>query len=139
MKNASIMCCRESECSLQSDVNGFADRHFALHQTFPKSLPLKKLSREIGSLVSIGTKAIDDNNIWMIESGGCSRLLVKAAETLRIGGKVFRKNLESYVAAQAEVASAIDFSHATRAKGRNNLVRTDPGPWRKRHCAMIIT
>ena len=40
---------------------------------------------------------------------------------------------------RAEIAGAKDVAHATRAKGRNDLVGTNLHPRRKRHRAMIIT
>jgi len=73
------------------------------------------------------------NNVGMIQGGSGLGFLLKAAKTVGIARPVLGKHFDRHVAFQCGIAGAIDFAHAARAQGRDDLIGIDPGPCREWH------
>src|SRR5215472_12157309 len=61
---------------------------------------------------------------------GCQqlRLALKTTYALGVVGKAFGQNLQGNIAAQPDIARAIDFAHRAGAYHSGDLIRADPGP-----------
>ena len=64
---------------------------------------------------------------------------LKPREPVGIRGKVGRQDLECDIPLEAGVASAIHLAHATRAKGRDDLVGAESSARCERHRAAILS
>ena len=56
------------------------------------------------------------DDVRVIEGGGCARLSLKAAYTVRVNGEMGRQKFERDLAIEPGVFRQIDFSHAARAQ-----------------------
>ena len=60
----------------------------------------------------------------MVQRGERLRLAFEARQTIRIGGKQLRQDLQRHVAVQARIARAIDLAHPAGAEHGLNLERS---------------
>src|SRR2546428_7329780 len=76
-----------------------------------KGLPLQELHDDkVLSLVL--ADLVDRANIGMIQGGSCPRFTLKSLQRLMIGRELIGQELESNVAAQAQVFGLVDHTHA---------------------------
>src|SRR2546429_8267884 len=61
----------------------------------------------------------------MIQSRGCARLSLKAAQARFVGNEISRQDLQSHLAIKPPILRQINFAHAARAETLNNLVWTN--------------
>ena len=69
----------------------------------------------------------------MIQRGQHFRLALETNHALRVAGKGLRQHLHRNLAFQLGVFGPINLPHATRAKGRENLIRTQASARRQVH------
>src|ERR1700685_4178197 len=75
-------------------------------------------------------------DVGVVQRRSGQRLLLKAAQAVRVAGNSERQNLEGNFALETGVASPINFAHAPRTKRVNDLIRAKPRtrgqvhPWR---------
>lgn len=67
----------------------------------------------------------DRDQIWMIERGRGSRLLLKAPHAFFVSGEICGKELEGDPPAQPRVAGKVDLAHPASSKRADDLVWTD--------------
>src|ERR1700693_3118710 len=67
-------------------------------------------------LLAVLADFVDGANVWMVESGGGTRLAAEAFESLRVARHLLRQELEGDEAAQFGVFSFVDHTHASAAK-----------------------
>src|SRR2546429_6476038 len=61
----------------------------------------------------------------MIQSRGCARLSLKAAQARFVGNEISRQDLQSHLAIKPPILRQINFAHAARAETLDNLIWTD--------------
>src|SRR5437867_7087818 len=70
---------------------------------------------------------INGQNVWVIERTRCLSFLFKPSETLFVGGKSSRQNLDCYLAIHLWIVSAIHFAHSAGANLRADFITVKPG------------
>jgi len=70
----------------------------------------------------VSSNIVNDKNAGMIESAGGAGLLLEALQAAGIGGEGGWQNFDGHLAAQARVASAVHFAHATGTKWCLDLI-----------------
>jgi hypothetical protein len=58
---------------------------------------------------------VDSDDVWMAQSGDGSRLLLEAAEAIRVCGKRWRQNLQRDVAAKTSIAGLVNLAYSARS------------------------
>ena len=69
----------------------------------------------------------------MVHRGQDVSFTLETGEPLAITGHFRRQHLQRDLALEFRISRAIHLTHASRAKGRDNLVVTDPAASRERH------
>src|SRR3954451_16146079 len=78
-------------------------------------------------------QAVDGCYVWMIERSERTCFTAKARQTLRVPREFGGQGFDSDLAVKLTVISAIDFAHATGAKGRHDSIRSKlPTRWDSR-------
>ena len=70
----------------------------------------------------LAADVVERADVRMIQAGDSPRLALEAFFEPGVIGKVRRKNLDGDGAIKASVLGFVDFTHSTRADGRNNLI-----------------
>ncbi len=78
-------------------------------------------------------EAIDVTDVLVIERREHLRLAPEPGKPVRIGCPCVRQDFQRDVAIEFRVPGAVDLTHAARAEGGDDFVRTKPGSWAKRH------
>ena len=82
---------------------------------------------------------VDGQQIGMVQCAQNSRLVLKPLQAVGITSERGGQNLERDRALQPHVASAIHFSHTTRADPREDFIRPEFGTRGEDHpCAIIV-
>src|SRR5262249_37440804 len=76
---------------------------------------------------------VEGANMRVVEGGNSARLAFEALADLRPFSGVRRKHLDRDGTVQTRIARFVDFAHAARAEGRQDLVRAEASAGRKRH------
>ena len=69
----------------------------------------------------------------MVQRGNGLDLALEAELARGVGGKMRGENFDGNGAVEPRVASAVDFTHTTRAQGRQYFVRTELRAWSEGH------
>ena len=89
----------------------------ALGETVSEALALDAFhDQEISAVLR--ADAEEGTDIWMIQRGDGFGFAFEAELARRIGRKTCRKGFDGNRAVETRVASAVDFTHTTRAQGR---------------------
>ncbi len=80
-----------------------------------------------------GADIVDLADVRMIQRRNCPRLLLEAADAIRVGGKRLGENLDRHVATKTRVARAIHLAHAAGADQRDDFIRADLRAQREWH------
>ncbi len=99
---------------------------------FAEVLTLQELRDDVRRAVVLA-EVVDRENARVIQGRGGARLLLEAAQPVRIIGEGPRQDLHRDVPLQPNVAGPVDLSHAARADRRDDLVRSEPGTGGKAH------
>jgi hypothetical protein len=68
---------------------------------------------------------VNGEDVGMVQCCYSPRFLLKAPQSLSVGSERHRENLDSDIAPQSRVASAIYLSHPARAQRRKDFIRTE--------------
>ncbi len=121
MDDALVVSGGESIGDLQSVFGNFALRERAGAHFLAERLAFEKFGDEVVD-AGLSADVVDGEEIGMVEGAEDARFLFETLQTIGIIGERFGKDFDGDGAVEARVASAIDFSHATRADGRNDFV-----------------
>ena len=113
----------QTVCHLHGVIDRFAVRKRSAGQTFAQAFAFQQL-RDQERRTFVLTDVMHRQNVGMTERGDSSGFLLETPQTLGISGKRGRQYLESYIAPQTGVASAIHLSHAARSDKREDFVRS---------------
>ncbi len=122
MHNAAGVRCRQPSRRLQGEFDRLAHWNLALLQPFTQSLPLKKFGNQIGRMFLGRVKAINRQNVRVIERSGCPRFLLETSQSIGVRCQLFRQHFDCNFAVEGLVASAIHLAHAARAQRRDDLI-----------------
>ena len=103
-----------------------------MSETIGERLALDELEHETAH-VALARDAIDLSDVRMIERREHLRLASQAREALGIGRDRCGQNFYRDVAAQLEVARAIDLAHAALAEQREQLIGSESRSALQRH------
>ena len=81
----------------------------------------------------VGSDVVNLTNVRMIQGRHGTRFLLESPAPVGVGGERFRQHLESDVAVQPCVPSAVDVAHPTRAEARDDFVGSETCARRQRH------
>jgi hypothetical protein len=79
---------------------------------------------------------VDGNDVGVIHERSGSRLLFESAALDRVGGRLWREDLQSYVTAQPRIPRTIHFTHSSSAEELRYPVRAELCIDRKPHFRM---
>jgi hypothetical protein len=85
---------------------------------------------------SVLLEPVDRRDVRMVERRDEPRLTLEPRDPIRIGGELVGKDLDSHLAAELGIPSAVDLAHAALADGRDDLVRPEArsrGEWHRRN------
>jgi len=117
---------------LNGDGNDFANGKRPGIEEFAKGSPFEELEhQEIDAVVV--ADVVESANIRMRDLGDGASLVFEALAMFGVAGESLRENFEGHRAAETDVASAVDFSHAAGSERREDFVRAKPGTGRERH------
>ncbi len=68
---------------------------------------------------------VDRHDVGVVEGRGRARLLLESLAPVGVGRELGRQHLDGHLAAEARVSRSVDFSHASRADGREDLEGTE--------------
>ena len=88
---------------------------------FAQRLALQQRHDDKG-LAFVFTELVDRANVWMIQSRGGARLLLKAGKGFGIGGQFAGQQFECNPAAQLQVLGLVDHSHAPATQQPDDAV-----------------
>ena len=125
MNNAAVVGCRQSPSRLQRIVNSLSNRDRAGGKTLTQRLALQQLSNQVRCAPVFFAKAVNRENVGMIERRSYPGFLLKAAQPLGIRGQLVGQQLDRNFTSQAVVPGAIDFAHSSRTKRRQNFAVTE--------------
>ena len=81
----------------------------------------------------VGFEAMDRREIRVVQGGEQARFALEAAAPVRILEKLSGQELDGDVAVEAEIARAIDLTHAPGAESTEDLVGTETRAGGERH------
>ena len=109
---------------LDRDVDRLADRQRRRSRPVAQRLALEQLRDEVRRAV-VRADVVERDDVGVGERRDGARLLLEAAQAVRVRRQVAGQDLDRDVAPEARVAGAVDLSHAARTEGRDDLVRTE--------------
>ena len=104
----------------------------ALLEALGQRLALEALHDEECHAVLLAD-VVEGADVRMAQPGDGPRLALEALEPVGLLGRRGGKNLEGDGAVEPRVPRAVDLAHASRAQGREDLVRAEARPGRKWH------
>src|SRR5262249_49857978 len=97
-------------------------------------LALEELRDDVGRAVPrVGSDVVDGGDVGMVQQPRRPRLLLEAAQAIRVLGEGRRKDLDRDLAPETRGLRAVGLSPASRAERRQDLVRAEARARRKRH------
>src|SRR5208283_2958154 len=132
MNDAHLMSLGEAFGNLDGDRNNGAHGGDAGGKQFTQSLSFDELQYQKVSTFMV-PDVVEGADIGVGEFGDSARFMLEAAAKIDILRKVLGKDLDGDNAAQAAVASAIHFAHATGAEWSEDLVGAYMGAWSEGH------
>ncbi len=82
---------------------------------------------------AVGGDVVDGDDIRMVQSRGCSRLLDETALTLGVGDLGWRQDLDRNHTVEPRVLGLVHLAHSTGSYGSKDLVGAEPVPREERH------
>ena len=95
-------------------------------------IALEQLGDDVGRAV-VGADVVHAEDVGVIERADRARLLLEAAEAIRVRGKRGGQHLDRHLAAEARVTGAVDLAHAARPDRGHDLVGPHASAGRHRH------
>jgi hypothetical protein len=111
---------------LDPEIDRPADGQAPLPDLLAQRLPLEQLGDEV-RLALVPANVVQDKDVRVAEHRGGSGLLLEPAQSIGIGSKLRRQDLDGNVSAEASVARTVHLAHPTSSNGCDDLVRTDAG------------
>ncbi len=96
------------------------------HQLLQR-LPLEQLLDQV-RLPVVDAEVVDREDVGVVQRAGGARLVLEAAQALRVGGEHLGQHLDGDVAVQPPVARAIHLAHPAGSEGSGDLVGSDVSP-----------
>ncbi len=123
---------REPLGELRREVEDPARRQRPLLEDLAERAPEDELHREVRRPVR-RAHLVDGDDGRVVERGGGARLLLEAAEAVRVLRELLRQQLERDLAPEPRVLRAEDLSHPAGAEWAEDLVRAEARAWRGHH------
>src|SRR5262245_57068429 len=134
MHDATVVRGRYSTSNLHSVVGGFTNRNLALLKAFTKCFALKQLRNQIGFSGVIGAKAVNGQNIRMVQSSGGASFLFESPHSACIDRKALWQQLYRNITPKGAVVRPVDLAHATGSQRCNDFAVSKAGTGSNRHC-----
>jgi len=116
----------------QANLTGFAPRNSRLTQTLTDGLSLQQLHH--GEAHALGVaNIVNRQDVGMRQRRDGLGFALETQQRVGVLGELFRENLDGYIALQAEVARAVDFTHASGANRGKNFIRAEASTGRENH------
>jgi len=107
-------------------------RETAARELAAEGLALQQLLDDIRSAVVL-PDVIDGRDVGMVQDAGGFRLLLEAAEPVRVLRKRRRQHLDRDLSSEPWILRPVDLTHPSGADLAEDLVRTEPLAGRERH------
>jgi hypothetical protein len=104
---------RESFRCLRGEAERPLREHRPRVQQRAQRVALDQLHRDVGDAVALAD-VVDRDDVRVVERAGRARFGLESPQPVRIFADSFRKNLQRHLAAQQQVARAVDFTHPAR-------------------------
>ena len=132
MHHAARVRRREAARDLPRVLGGLPRGKGAALEPLRQRLPLEDFGDDEGG-VGLDADVVDRKDVGMIQPARGARLLFEPAPAHGVAGELRGKHLEGDVALQLRIARAIHLSHASCAKGAEDLETAESIPYRERH------
>jgi hypothetical protein len=137
MDNALAMRSGKSFGDGDADLENLVHGQCAFAQALGESFSFKKLhDQEIGAILA--ADVVELTNVGMVQRRDGASLTLHTQLEFRGSGKVRSKNLDGDDTVETRVAGTVDFAHAARAEGADDLVGTELGAGAQGHCSRVI-
>ena len=114
----------QSPADLHRQLDCLASGKCAALQPLPQRLSLEQFEDDVSCPI-LGSDVMDGEDMWMIQGGDSSGLLLETVEAVGAGSPVGGYDLDGDVTAEAGVASAVDLAHSPGANRGEELVRAE--------------
>jgi hypothetical protein len=121
---------------LAAEVERGGDRQGPAGQPVAQRLPVEQLGDEVLAAL-VGADVVDRQDRRVVQRRGRARLLLEAADAVRILGERVGEELDRDRAAQTRIDRTVHLAHAAGADDAGDLVRTDAGAARQAHGTSI--
>lgn len=139
MHDSSVVRRRQPARDFHAGIASLARPHRTATEAIPQGLSLEQFRDDVGTPIVL-PDVVNRNNIGVVESGRGLRLQLEAMETSSIARPLVRQNFDGHVAFERSVARTIDFAHAARSQGRDDLIAMQPRAREQPHrCAHVTT
>src|SRR5438093_3737213 len=132
MDHPFAMRCGQASGNLNGVIDRSPDANRAAEQSLPKGLPFEQLFNYVG-LALVCADIVDGNEIRVVESARCARLLLEAHEPLAVCCELRRKHFDCHLSTDSRIARTIDLPHSARPDRCDDLVRTEAAAGRESH------
>ena len=119
-------CAASSASAICLAIGSASSSGTASARALRKILTLHQLHHQRARLATV-FESVNVGDVRVIQRRQSFRLALKSCETIGIGGKCLRKNLQRDVAAKLRIAGAIHLAHPTGAERTGDLVRAESG------------
>jgi hypothetical protein len=121
MHNAFVVGGGQALRDLRTILSGTPWRQLTAVKLFAQSTSIEKFRDDVVDIIVL-SNVVDRKNVGMIQGGDGPRLLFKSVQSTWVTRERLRDYFYCYVAAKTRITSAVNFTHAARAKRRENFV-----------------
>ncbi len=133
-----LVCRGEAPGDLNGVIDRLAARERAGAEALAQRLPLEKLGDDIRRAVD-RADVVDGRDVGVIQGPGRPRLLFEPPQPIRVLRQRLGQDLDRHLSPEPRVPRPVHLAHPARSEGRNDLVRTEPGPRRQGHEKKLIS
>jgi hypothetical protein len=121
-----LVGCGQPLGHLHGEIDGLAGGKRAVLEACAQRFAFEQLRNGIRRF-TFSPEVVNGEDVRVGELRDRSRLALETGERLGIVGEIGGQNLDGHVAVELGVTGAVDLPHATRAKRRDDLIRSESG------------